>query len=339
MTQNVSSSSDLVELLGGDAVGPEVAVERLAPAAACGRGSVVVVPDEAALRSVTGRAPSLVVAPRGLDLPEPPPYSVILVDDARKALALLSAHFDRRPAQPPGVHATALLDPQASLAEDVAIGPYSVVEAGVAIGTGSRIGASCSIGAGARIGRGCRLHAHVVLYDGVMLGDRVELHSGCVLGADGFGYAVTGSGARKIHHLGGVRIGDDVEIGANTSVDRGTLEPTVIGDRTKIDNHCQIGHNARVGSDCLIAGMTGVAGSVAIGDRAVLGGYVAVADHVTIGAGARIGGRAGVTKDVPAGETWAGFPAVPYRRWVRGLYLQGRLERIWQAVNGRRDRH
>jgi UDP-3-O-[3-hydroxymyristoyl] glucosamine N-acyltransferase len=131
-----------------------------------------------------------------------------------------------------------------------------------------------------------------------------------------------------------VLIGDDVEIGANSSVDRGTLDPTRIGPRSKIDNHCQVGHNVTIGSDCLIAAMTAIAGSTSVGDRTILGGYVAVTDHVAIGADVRIAGRAGVTKDVPDGETWAGFPAQPYRRWVRGLYLQGRLERIWQAVKG-----
>jgi UDP-3-O-[3-hydroxymyristoyl] glucosamine N-acyltransferase len=324
----------LATSLQGSHEGPAVPVQWLASPAGAGPGAVVVAPDAATLAIALAGAPAVIVLPHDLPLREPPPCSAVRVDDPRLALARLSALFDRRPAGPAGVHATAVVAADASLGDDVAIGPHSVVEAGAAIGAGTRIGPNCSIGAGAVLGRYCRLHAGVALYDGVILGERVELHSGCVVGADGFGYAAGPGGATKIHHLGNVLIGDDVEIGANSSVDRGTLDPTRIGPRSKIDNHCQVGHNVTIGSDCLIAAMTAIAGSTSVGDRTILGGYVAVTDHVAIGADVRIAGRAGVTKDVPDGETWAGFPAQPYRRWVRGLYLQGRLERIWQAVKG-----
>lgn len=335
MSAPAHDSATLAARLQGDLEGPTVPIRRLASAAGAGPDAVVVVADADDLGRALANGAAAVVLSRSLARGDPPACAAIRVDDPRLALAQLSALFDRRPDVPPGVHATAVVAVDASLGEDVAVGPHSVVEAGAEIGPGTRIGPHCTIHAGTRLGRACRLHAGVVVYDGVTLGERVELHSGCVIGADGFGYAAGGGGARKIHHLGGVVIGDDVEIGANSAVDRGTLDPTVIGPRTKIDNHCQIGHNVTIGSDCLIAGMTGVAGSSSVGDRTILGGYVAVADHVAIGADVRIAGRAGVTKDVPDGETWAGFPAQPYRRWVRGLYLQSRLERIWQAVKGR----
>ena len=334
MTAPTHDSATLAARLLGDLEGPTVPVDRLASADGAGPDAVVVVAGADDLARAVANGAAAVVLPRALALPHPPACAAIRVDDPRRALAQLSALFDGRPEAPPGVHATAVVAADASLGDDVAVGPHSVVEAGAEIGAGTRIGPHCTIGAGARLGRACRLHAGVVVYDGVTLGDRVELHSGCVVGADGFGYAAGEGGASKIHHLGGVVIGDDVEIGANSAVDRGTLDPTRIGPRTKIDNHCQIGHNVTIGSDCLIAGMTGIAGSSSVGDRTVLGGYVAVADHVAIGADVRIAGRAGVTKDVPDGETWAGFPAQPYRRWVRGLYLQGKLERIWRVVKG-----
>jgi UDP-3-O-[3-hydroxymyristoyl] glucosamine N-acyltransferase len=337
MTEAHHDSATLAAHLEGDHEGPVVPVKRLASAGAAGPDAVVVVAGTDDLARALANGAAAVVLPRPLEPAGRPSCALIRVDDPRGSLALLSALFDRRPRAAPGVHATAVVAADASLGEDVSVGPHSVVEAGAEIGAGSEIGPHCTIGAGARLGKACRLHAGVVLYDGVTLGDRVELHSGCVVGADGFGYAPHRLGARKIHHLGGVDIGDDVEIGANSAVDRGTLDATRIGPRTKIDNHCQIGHNVSIGSDCLIAGMTGIAGSSSVGDRSVLGGYVAVADHVAIGADVRIGGRAGVTKDVPDGETWAGFPAQPYRRWVRALYLQGRLERIWQAVKARDD--
>jgi UDP-3-O-[3-hydroxymyristoyl] glucosamine N-acyltransferase len=335
MSADAYDSADLAARLQGSLEGPIVHIRRFASADSAGPDAVVVVSGADDLARALANGAAAVVVARG----QPPVLSeacaAIRVDDPRRALAQLSTLFDRRPLPGPGVHATAVIAADASLGENVAVGPHSVVETGAVIGPRTRIGPHCSIGAGARLGDGCRLHAGVVVYDGVVLGDRVELHSGCVVGADGFGYAADESGARKIHQLGGVSIGDDVEIGANSAVDRGTLDPTRIGPRTKIDNHCQIGHNVTIGSDCLIAGMTGIAGSSSVGDRTILGGYVAVADHVAIGADVRIAGRAGVTKDVPDGETWAGFPAQPYRRWVRGLYLQGKLERIWQAVKAR----
>ncbi|MEJ2359138.1 MAG: UDP-3-O-(3-hydroxymyristoyl)glucosamine N-acyltransferase [Deinococcales bacterium] len=272
MTTSSHESSTLAAELEGTATGPTTAVHRLTTVEAAGAGSVVVAADADALARALARGPAAVVVPRGLILPQPPPCTVIEVDDARRALARLTALFDQRPRPAAEVHATAVIAADATLGDDVAVGPNSVIESGAVIGHGTRIGPNCSVGAGARIGHDCRLHAGVVLYDGVELGDRVELHSGCVVGADGFGYAESPRGALKIHHLGGVVLGDDVEIGANSAVDRGTLEPTRIGPRTKIDNHCQVGHNVAIGSDCLIAGMTGIAGSCTLGDRVILGG-------------------------------------------------------------------
>lgn len=323
---------DLAARLGGTARGPDTTVNELADADHAAVGCLVVAADAAAAERALQRGASALVVARGEA--EAALGAVIEVDDARLALAVLTALFDRRPEPAAGVHPRAVVADDARLADDVALGANTVIESGAQVGRGSRIGPNCTVGRGVRLGRDCRLHAGVVLYDGVELGDRVTLHSGCVIGADGFGYAAGPTGAVKIHHLGGVVVGDDVEIGANTAVDRGTLAPTRIGDRTKIDNHCQVGHNVRIGSDCLIAAMAALAGSTTIGDRTVIAGDVAVADHVTIGAGATIAGRSGVTKDVPAGETWAGFPAQPYRRWVRGLYLLGRLERMWETVKG-----
>jgi len=332
MNRSSYDSYALADELEGDASGPVTAVQRLSTVDAAEPGSVAVAADADALAQALSGGPAAVVVPRGQELPRPSASTLIAVDDTRRALARLTALFDRRPIPVAGVHATAVIAAEATLGDGVTVGPNTVIEAGAMIGQGTRIGPNCTVGAGTRIGQDCRLHAGVVLYDGLEIGDRVELHSGCVVGADGFGYAQGPRGAVKIHHLGGVVLGDDVEVGANTAIDRGTLEPTRVGPRTKIDNHCQVGHNVSIGSDCLIAGMSGIAGSCAIGDRVILGGYVAVADHLTIGAGARIAGRAGVTKNVPAGETWAGFPAQPYRRWVRGLYLESRLERMWEAV-------
>src|SRR5690606_1124061 len=169
-----------------------------------------------------------------------------------------------RPRDPTGVHPSAIVDQSARLGADVSVGPGAVIAAGASIGAGSRIRAGSYVGAAAVLGEGCLVHPNVTIYDGVEIGERVVLHSGSVVGADGFGYAASPRGAVKIRHLGSVRLADDVEIGANSAVDRGTLMDTVVGPRTKIDNLCQVGHNVIIGSDCLIAGMTGIAGSVVI---------------------------------------------------------------------------
>ncbi len=322
-------------------------VTRLASPAGVAAGrvdavaSVVVAGGEADVASLAAapRPPALVVAAQGLDTSALSGVPVVRVADARLALARLTALFDRRPDPATGERSDrAHVHPSAELGEGVTLMPGAVVRAGARVGARSVVGPGSVVGEGAVVGEDCVLHAHVTLYDGVRLGDRVVLHAGVVVGADGFGYAASPRGAVKVRHLGGVVIGDDVEVGANTAIDRGTLDDTVIGAGTKIDNLCQVGHNVRIGRSCLIAGMTGIAGSVVVGDGVVIGGAVGVSDHVTIGAGARIAGRSGVTKDVPPGETWAGFPAKPYRQFARSLYLLDRLEDVWRAFKRLEDR-
>lgn len=274
----------------------------------------------------------LLVVSADAQLDEAQAGAVVAVSDARLAFSLLSRLFDDRPAVASGTAASAEVHPDATVAADAHLAPGCVIGAGAVVGAGCQVGANSVVAEGVVVGDGTVLHPNVTLYPGVRLGERVVVHSGTVIGADGFGYAPGPNGAEKIHHLGGVLIGDDVEIGANSCIDRGTLDDTVIGARSKVDNHCQIGHNVTIGTDTLIAGMTGVAGSVTIGSGVILGGYVAVSDHVTIHDGARVAGRSGVTKSVPAGQTWAGFPAKPHREFARQLYLLGRLEAIWATV-------
>jgi len=314
-------------------------VASLSTATAADRGScVIVVPsqDEVDELAELGEPwPGLLVVTRGTTLPATMASAgVVTVDSTRLALATLSQAFDLRPTEPRVVDPDARIAADAALGDGVSVGPGVVVAAGASVGAGTVLRAGSYVGAGSVIGADCVLHPHVVIYDGIELGARVQVHAGTVIGADGFGYAASPHGAAKIHHLGSVRIADDVEIGANSAIDRGTLDDTSIGARTKIDNHCQVGHNVVIGSDCLIAGMTGIAGSVRIGDGVIIGGAVGIADHVVIGSGARIAGRSGVTKDIPPGETWAGFPARPYRQYTRSLYLAERLETIWHHLRG-----
>jgi UDP-3-O-[3-hydroxymyristoyl] glucosamine N-acyltransferase len=210
-----------------------------------------------------------------------------------------------------GIDPDARVDPTATIEDDAAIGPFAVIGARCRIKSGAIVESGVRIYADAIIGIGVHLHAGVVIRERSVIGDRSILHAGVVIGSDGFGYRPDpkGNGLRKIPHVGHVEIGVDVEIGANSCVDRGKFGPTIIGDGSKIDNLCQIGHNVKLGKCVAISGLSGIAGSTTVGDGTLIGGGVGVSDHVRIGDGCQIAGRAGVINDVPDGQTWAGMPA------------------------------
>jgi len=331
----VIGTKDLAAAIGATLEGEDRQVTSLLPAGRAVAGDVVVPADDAALQETlrtpgAERLTAIVVTPDAhVAAPHPP---LLRHPDPRLALARISRALDPEPAPPPGAA------PSASVAADATLGPGTSVGPGAVVGAGAQLAEGCVIGAGAvvgpacRLGPGTRLFPNVVLYPGVRIGARVRIHAGAVVGADGFGYAPGPGGAEKLHHLGSVTIGDDVEIGANACIDRGTLGDTVVGSGTKLDNLCQVGHNVSIGRHCLIAGHTAIGGSSVIEDGVMIGGGAALSDHVRIGTGARIAGRAGVSKDVPAGEAWGGAPAVPMRAWARERYLVGRLERIWTFV-------
>jgi UDP-3-O-[3-hydroxymyristoyl] glucosamine N-acyltransferase len=217
----------------------------------------------------------------------------------------------------PGVHPSASVAAGTRLGKDVSIQPFVVIENGAVIGDRTIIGAGSYIGHESKVGKECQIYPRVTVRDRTRLGDRVILHSGAVLGADGFGYNTVEGKHTKIPQVGTVEIGDDVEIGANTTVDRGRFGKTRIGRGTKIDNLVQIGHNCVVGEDCIICAFVGVAGSVLIGNHVTIAGQVGIAGHLTIGDKAVIMAQAGVTKDVPAGAMMLGAPAVPHTEFKR----------------------
>ena len=214
--------------------------------------------------------------------------------------------------------------PTAVLAEDVVLSVGAVVGAGAEIGAGTQIGPNAVIGAGTVLGQACRIGANVSLSHAV-LGDRVRVLPGAAIGQDGFGYAEGDAGLEPIPQLGRVMIGDDVDIGSNTTIDRGAGGDTVIGSGTKIDNQVQIGHNCRIGAHCVIVSQAGISGSVTIGNFVQIGGKVGIADHIKIGDGARVAAGSGVVKDIGPGETQGGYPAVPVRSWHRQTIALARL--------------
>ena len=225
-----------------------------------------------------------------------------------------------------GIAAGAHVHPSARLENGVTIDPGAVIGPRAEIGARTAIAAGAMIGPEVRIGRECTIGAGAAITH-ALIGDRVIVHSGVRIGQDGYGYVAGPKGQEKIPQLGRVIIQDDVEIGTNTTIDRGSIRDTVIGEGSKIDNLVQIGHNVRIGRHCLLAGQVGIAGSVTIGDYAVMGGKAAIADHITIGEGVFLAGGSGVMSDIPAGERWGGYPATPAREWLRGIAVLRRLIR------------
>jgi UDP-3-O-[3-hydroxymyristoyl] glucosamine N-acyltransferase len=235
-------------------------------------------------------------------------------------------------AQVAGVASTARIGKDAIIGEGVSIGEYAVIGANVKLADAVVIGSHCVIGDAVSIGEGARLWPGVTIYPGASLGARTMVHSGARIGCDGFGYVFRDGAHQKIQHVGRCIVGDDVEIGANTTIDRGSIDDTVIGNGTKIDNLVQIAHNVRIGEKCLIMSQVGVAGSVIVGDGAILAGQAGISGHLSIGAGARLAAQAGVFGDIPAGETWSGYPARPHREALRAsaamFKLAGMMRRL-----------
>lgn len=247
----------------------------------------------------------------------------------RAAFARALAALAPPPVLIPGIDPSAVVAPDARIGPGVWIGPRAAIGPGAQIADRTAIHAGVAVGEGSRIGAGCVIYPNVTIYPGCVVGDRVIVHAGAVIGSDGFGYAFEDGEHLKIPHLGRVVIEDDVEIGANTTVDRATLGETRIGRGTKIDNLVQVGHNVVIGPGSIIVAQVGIGGSVRIGEGTLLGGQAGVVDHVTIGAGARIGGRAGVTKDVAPGATMSGFPARDHRKALR---LDAALARLPELI-------
>ena len=259
--------------------------------------------------------------------PQPGDRTVIESSQPRahfaQALALLY------PAAPvhAGVHPTAVVHLSAMVDPTAEIGPFVEIGSGAVIGARVRVGASTSIGNGSIIGDDCLIHARVSIYGDVSIGARAIIHSGVVIGADGFGFELSGAAFRKVPQVGRVEIGNDVELGANSCIDRAALGATVIGDGTKLDNMVHIGHNCQIGRHVLIVAQTGLAGGVAVGDYAVIGGQVGVGDKARIESKAVIGSGAGIlsSKIVHAGEPVWGTPARPLKQYLRQLATLSRL--------------
>ncbi|MGH7153508.1 MAG: UDP-3-O-(3-hydroxymyristoyl)glucosamine N-acyltransferase [Acetobacteraceae bacterium] len=271
------------------------------------------------------KAGAVIVHPR-MQARVPSGTIAIVTASAYEGWARVAALFHPVPPPHPGIHPSALVEPTARVDATAEIGPYTVVEARAEIGPGCRIGSFVSIGAGVTVGRDSRIGAHASLSH-ALLGERVYIYPGARIGQEGFGFAATRTGFLSVPQLGRVVIEDDVEVGANSTVDRGSTRDTIIGAGTRIDNLVQIGHNVRLGRCCVIVAQVGIAGSTILEDFVQVGGQAAMAGHLRIGQASHIGAQAGVISDVPAGSVLLGSPAQPRKEFFRQVATLKRMTR------------
>jgi UDP-3-O-[3-hydroxymyristoyl] glucosamine N-acyltransferase len=315
--------------LGGDSAAPLTGV---ASPSAAGPADLIYVESARHVEAAAASAARCAVAPPNVSLP-----GKIVVRAANPKVAFARAAEWLLPPAPiaQGIHPTAVIAPTARLATGVAVGPYAVIEDDVEAGPGTEIGAFCFIGRSAKLGQGCRLYPRVTLYPGVRLSDRVSVHSGAVLGSDGFGYVTDEGGKRrKFPQVGAVEIQSDVEIGANSTIDRGSLGRTEIGRGTKLDNLVHVGHNVRIGENTVIAAQTGISGSSTIGKNVAIGGQVGIADHCGVEDEALVGAQAGIPsgKVVRKGQVVWGTPARPLDKFKKQFAWFSRLPELAERI-------
>ncbi len=302
----------------GDGTRP---ISRLASLESAGPDAVSFLSGRRHARLAASSAAGALLVSEALEAHAGPGAVPIVVTDPYAAYARVSQWFEALlapRARPAAIDPGARVDAGARLGAGVDVGPGASIAAGATIGEGTRIGAGCTIGEDASIGPGSTLHPNVVVYPGVVIGARATIHAGTVVGSDGFGFAPSPEGFLKIAQLGSVRIGDDVEIGANCAIDRGALDDTTIADGVKIDNLVQVGHNVRIGAHTVIAGCVGIAGSATIGARCMIGGGVGIAGHLEICDGAVIGGFSLVERSVDSPGFYTGaWPLQGHAQWER----------------------
>jgi UDP-3-O-[3-hydroxymyristoyl] glucosamine N-acyltransferase len=319
------TAGDLSEFLGAPLHGnSSLQLAGVASPERARSGDLIYASDARSLERAAASAAQCAILAPGLDLPG---KTTVVAQNAKFAFAKAAEWLVPRPPLRPEIHPTAIVAPTAQLAPNIRVGPYVVIEADVEIKRGSTIEAFCFLGTGSKVGEDCWLHPRVTLYAGARLHDRVELHSGVVIGADGFGYVFGEGRHHKFPQVGSVEISDDVEIGCNSAIDRGSLDATEIARGVKIDNLVQVAHNVKIGEHSIVAAQTGISGSSVLGRGVIVGGQVGIADHCTLEDGAIAGAQAGIPtgKTIRAGQTVWGTPARPIERFKELYALYSRL--------------
>lgn len=327
------TAREIAELLGVTLEGDgRVEITGMAGPERAGAGDLIYVDAAKHLTRAAQSAARCVIVAREAELPG---KTLLRAPNPKLAFARAAQWLLPQAEAAAGVHATAIVSASAKLGKGTSVGPYAVIEEDAEIGSGSHVGPHCVIGRAAQVGADCRLHARVTLYAGVKMGSRVVVHSGAVIGSDGFGYVYDEGRYLKFPQAGSVEIGDDVEIGSNTTIDRGSLDTTRIGAGVKIDNLVQVAHNVQIGPNTVIAAQTGISGSSVIGRNVVIGGQVGIADHCRVEDGAILGAQAGIPtgKTIHGGQTVWGTPARPLDRFKQQYVWFSRLPDLAERLH------
>lgn len=321
------TAAAIAEQVRGELVGDaNVAVIGVAPLDRAGPNELSILSNTRYAEWFEKTSAGVVLVARELAETPGTPLARIIVDKPVDAMVALLAHFHRPDPRVAGIHPTAVVSKSAVIGDDVCVEAFAVIGDRVVLGKRAWVGAHVVVGEETNVGEDARLHPHCVIYPRVEIGARAVVHAGAQIGREGFGW-VTSTG-KRVPHVGRCVLGDDVEIGANTCVDRGSIDDTIIGAGTKIDNLCQIAHNVRIGRGCFLASQVGIAGSARLEDGVQMGGQAGLQGHVTVGAKAILGGQAGVLGDVPANEFWSGYPARPHREQLRSHAAMARLVKL-----------
>jgi UDP-3-O-[3-hydroxymyristoyl] glucosamine N-acyltransferase len=325
--------AQIAELCGGQAEGDtRLLISGANPLENAAPTDLSFVANQKAVKAAAlSRAGCLLVPP---SFEESGTRALIRIEDPRRAFARALGALFPKPRPSPSIHSTAIVALTASVASDCFVGAYTTVGEHTRISSGCSIGNNCSLGDRVTIGENTILHASVTVYDNVHIGARVVLHSGSVIGADGFGFTLNGDRYEKFPQVGTVEIGDDVEIGANTCIDRAALGATKIGEGTKLDNLVHVAHNCNIGKHVVVAAQTGFSGSISVGDYAVIGGQAGIGENANIESKAIVGGKSGIlpSQRIRAGEPVWGIPARPLRSHLSGLANIGKIPELRQQV-------
>ena len=321
---------DLASMPGGTAFhAPDKIVRRPVPAESDDPDGIAFCESEAYLAKALKREVGALLLPPNLST-DAKPY--IQVSHPSLAFGMLLGMARKELPSAPGIHSTAIIDASAEIDPTASIGAYAIVERGARVGANCRVFPFCYVGEECELGEGTTLYPHVVMYQRVKLGKGCIVHSGAILGADGFGFIWDGRTQIKVPQVGDIAIGSDVEIGANSTVDRATAGTTKIGEGTKLDNMVQVAHNVQIGRNTVIAAQTGIGGSTTIGDHVTMGGHCAIADHVTIVSDTTFGGSSQMPSDIDEPGAYFGAPAIPGREGLRAYKLRSKLPEMLNRI-------